>query len=262
MIRENGLYCLLGKAKVERSALVLQIANSICNNIPFLDLKANKTPVFYLSAEMNPCETISRIELMNCKLSSNNFFYTYPDENSTQLSIIKVEKEIMNFFEKHNGKLAFIDMFNGINFGYIYDLNNYQDMSQNIFPQIRNLCNKHNVSIILVHHLNRKSKSLGSTAVDTYVDGKIALRQDDNIKSTFYLKYESSDYPSKDYILKRDNHLILMIDEDKEDKLNENLIQFLKYAIKKEEFTFKISETVSKLKLNITPPVLYLVNYL
>ena len=204
---------------------------------------------------MNPSETISRTELMNCKLNSDDFFYTYPEENATQLSILKVEKEIMNFSEKHNGKLVFIDMFNGINFGYNYDLNNYQDMSQNIFPQIWNLCNKYNVSIILVHHLNRKGKSLGSTAIDTCVDGKIALKQDENIKSTFYLKYESRDYPSKDYILKRDNHLILSIDEDTEEKLNDNLIQFLKYAINKQEFTFKISEMVSKLNLNITPPV-------
>ena len=232
MIRENGLYCLLGEAKVGKSAMALQIANSTCNGILFLNLKTNKTPVLYLSTEMNPSETITRIELMNCKLNSNDFFYTYPEENSTQLSIIKVEKEIMNFSEKHNGKLVFIDMFNGINFGYNYDLNNYQDMSQNIFPQIRNLCNKYNVSIILVHHLNRKGKSLGSTAIDTCIDGKIALKQDDNIKSTFYLKYESRDYPSKDYILKRDNHLVLVIDEDTEDKLNDNLIQFLKYGFR------------------------------
>ena len=33
------------------------------------------------------------------------------------------------------------------------------------------------------------------------------------------------------------------------------MIQFLKYAINKQEFTFKISEMVSKLNLNITPPV-------
>lgn len=103
--------------------------------------------------------------------------------------------------------------------------------------------------------MNRKGKSLGSTAIDTCVDGKIALKQDENIKSTFYLKYESRDYPSKDYILKRDNHLILSIDEDTEEKLNDNLIQFLKYAINKQEFTFKISEMVSKLNLNITPPM-------
>ena len=45
MIRENGLYCLLGEAKVGKSAMALQIANSTCNGISFLDLKTNKTPV-------------------------------------------------------------------------------------------------------------------------------------------------------------------------------------------------------------------------
>lgn len=54
MIRENGLYCLLGEAKVGKSALALQIANSVFNGIPFLNLKTNKIAVLYLSTEMNP----------------------------------------------------------------------------------------------------------------------------------------------------------------------------------------------------------------
>ena len=45
MIRENGLYCLLGEAKVGKSTLALQIANSVCNGIPFLNLNTNKTSV-------------------------------------------------------------------------------------------------------------------------------------------------------------------------------------------------------------------------
>lgn len=254
MIRENGLYCLLGEAKVGKSALALQITNSVANGFPFLNLNVNKTPVLYLSTEMNPTETISRINFMNCNLKENNFLYTFPDDNMTQISILKVEKEISIFSEKYNGKLVFIDMFNGINFGSYYDLNNYQDMSQNIFPQLRKLCNTYKVTIIIVHHLNRKGKSLGSTAIDTCIDGKLALKQDENIKSTFYLSYESRDYPRIDYVLKRNNNLILSVDNYTEDKLNENIMIFLRYAISKVEFTFTSSEMVSKLKLNITPP--------
>ena len=179
MIRENGLYCLLGEAKVGKSAIALQIANSVANGFPFLNLKTNKIPVLYLSTEMNPSETINRIKFMELNLSNKDFFYTFPEDNLTQISILKVEKEIAEFSEKYNGKLVFIDMFNGINFGNNYDLNNYQDMSQNIFPQLRKLCNNYNVAIIIVHHLNRKGKSLGSTAIDTCVDGKIALKQDE-----------------------------------------------------------------------------------
>ena len=256
MIRENGLYCLLGEAKVGKSAMALQITNSVANGIPFLDLKTNKSPVLYLSTEMNPNETISRIKLMNLNLSNEDFLYTYPEDNMTQLSILKVEKEIMNFHEKYNGKLVFIDMFNGINFGYNYDLNNYQDMSQNIFPKIREFCTKYEVTIILVHHLNRKGKSLGSTAIDTCVDGKIAIKQDENIKSTFYLKYESRDYPGQEYVLKRDDNLILSIDEITDDKLNENIMAFLRYAKGNNEFEFTMSDMISKLKLDIIPSTL------
>ena len=256
MIRENGLYCLLGEAKVGKSAMALQIANSVANGIPFLDLKTNKSPVLYLSTEMNPNETISRIKLMNLNLSNEDFLYTFPEDNMTQLSILKVEKEIMNFHEKYNGKLVFIDMFNGINFGYNYDLNNYQDMSQNIFPKIREFCTKYKVTIILVHHLNRKGKSLGSTAIDTCVDGKIAIKQDENIKSIFYLKYESRDYPGREYVLKRDDNLILSIDEITDDKLNENLMAFLRYAMGNNEFEFTMSDMINKLKLDIIPSTL------
>ena len=256
MIRENGLYCLLGEAKVGKSAMALQIANSVANGIPFLDLKTNKSPVLYLSTEMNPNETINRIKLMNLHLSNEDFLYTFPEDNMTQLSILKVEKEIMNFHEKYNGKLVFIDMFNGINFGYNYDLNNYQDMSQNIFPKIREFCTKYEVAIILVHHLNRKGKSLGSTAIDTCVDGKIAIKQDENIKSTFYLKYESRDYPGREYVLKRDDNLILSIDEITDDKLNENIMAFLRYAMGNNEFEFTMSDMINKLKLDIIPSTL------
>ena len=74
MIRENGLYCLLGEAKVGKSAMVLQIANSVAKGIPFLDLKTNKSPVLYLSTKMNPNETISRTGLMNLNLSNEDFY--------------------------------------------------------------------------------------------------------------------------------------------------------------------------------------------
>ena len=167
MIRENGLYCLLGEAKVGKSAMALQIANSVANGIPFLDLKTNKSPVLYLSTEMNPNETISRIKLMKLNLSNEDFLYTYPEDNMTQLSILKVEKEIMNFHEKYNGKLVFIDMFNGINFGYDYDLNNYQDMSQNIFPKMREDVNLPILSLIMDEQTGRAGYI---TRLEAFVD--------------------------------------------------------------------------------------------
>ncbi len=129
MIRKNALYCLLREGKVGKSAVDLQIANSVCNGIPFLNLKSNKTAILYLSTEMNPSETISRINFMKFNFKENDFLYTFPEDNMPQISILKVEKEISKFKEKYNGKLVLIDMLKEINFGSYYDLNNYQDMS-------------------------------------------------------------------------------------------------------------------------------------
>ena len=255
MIREKGLYCLLGEAKVGKSALALQIANSIINSKLFLDKDTNKTPILYISTEMTPIEIIERTKFMNFNLEEN-FLYTSSEEGTSQISIYKIRNEIDNFKKLYNGKLVFIDMFNGINFGLNYDLNNYQDMSQSVFPQLRKLCNDFDVTIIFIHHLNRRGKSLGSTAIDTCVDGKISLKKDENLLDTFYLSYESRDFPSLNYTLKRDNNLNLFISNEDDETLDPNLIQFLKYAIRQKEFTYKASDMVSKLNLFITPPVL------
>ena len=41
-----------------------------------------------------------------------------------------------------------------------YDLNNYQDMGQYVIPKFRELCKKYNLTILLIHHLNKNNKSL------------------------------------------------------------------------------------------------------
>ena len=63
-----------------------------------------------------------------------------------------------------------------------YDLNNYQDMGQYVIPKFRELCKKYNLTILLIHHLNKNNKSLGSTAIDGSVDGIITLKVNQNLK--------------------------------------------------------------------------------
>ena len=63
-----------------------------------------------------------------------------------------------------------------------YDLNNYQDIGQYVIPKFRELYKKYNFTILLIHHLNKNNKSLGSTAIDGSVDGIITLKVDQNLK--------------------------------------------------------------------------------
>lgn len=136
-----------------------------------------------------------------------------------------------------------------------YDLNNYQDMGQYVIPKFRELCKKYNFTILLIHHLNKNNKSLGSTAIDGSVDGIITLKLDQNLKNKILFSYESRDYESIEFVLKRNENLIFEKSETDSNDLNPNLLVFLNYAIRQKEFSFTISEITGKLNLQIVPSV-------
>ena len=111
------------------------------------------------------------------------------------------------------------------------------------------------ITILLIHHLNKNNKSLGSTAIDGSVDGIITLKQDQNLKSKILFSYESRDFESFDFAIKRNNNLVFERSEIDSNDLNPNLLIFLNYAIKQKEFSFKSSDIVGELKLPILPSV-------
>ena len=94
-----------------------------------------------------------------------------------------LQLEFQEFSNDLKGRFVIIDMFSGIDMNNGYDLNNYQDMGQYVIPKFRELCKKYNFTILLIHHLNKNNKSLGSTAIDGSVDGIITLKLDQNLKN-------------------------------------------------------------------------------
>lgn len=252
LLKENGLYCLVARPKIGKSFFVLQLANAIANGSPFLNFETKRTPVLYISTEVNASSLYNRIQLMNCNFDDSNFFFISQEENPNLLNLINLESEFQDFKTKYNGKLVIIDMLYGIDVGINYDINNYQDMGQKVFPKLRELCNKYLLTILFVHHLNKSGTSLGSTAIDTSVDGKFTLKQNEEVKTTFYLNYQSRDFEGKDITLSRDEHMNLSIDEESIETLNPHLMMFLNYAITKKEFSFTMSEVTSKLNMLIT----------
>ena len=166
-----------------------------------------------------------------------------------------LQLEFQEFANDLNGRFVIIDMFSGIDMNNGYDLNNYQDMGQYVIPKFRELCKKYNFTILLIHHLNKNNKSLGSTAIDGSVDGIITLKLDQNLKNKILFVYESRDYESQDFVLKRNENLIFERSEIDSNDLNPNLLIFLNYAIKQKEFSFTISDITSKLNLQIVPSV-------
>ena len=100
LIRENGLYALLGSAKVGKSSFALQLANAVCDGLNFLNLKTKKHPVLYLSTEMTSSDTISRIDLMDLNLNDNSFQFDF----SNRMNIYLINDLVRQFVQKYNGK--------------------------------------------------------------------------------------------------------------------------------------------------------------
>ena len=101
LIKSNGLYVLVAKPKVGKSLLALQIANSISNGIPFLDMITSKQPVFYISTELNEKQSISS---SHQDLIRKGFIYHNIDFNfvkmNENLSKIFIQLKYMKQLEK------------------------------------------------------------------------------------------------------------------------------------------------------------------
>ena len=79
-------------------------------------------------------------------------------------------------------------MLKDVSFDIEYDINNYQDISQKVLPQLRSYCDKYNVAFLVTHHLNKNGKTLGSVALDATVDGIITLIENKTNKK--YVKFK------------------------------------------------------------------------
>lgn len=254
LMKSNGLYCLVARPKVGKSLLALQLAHAIATGTIFLGFKVNPSPVLYISTEMDSSQIADRIKKMNLEFN-NNFYLIEQELDKKKLNLDDLEEKICEFANINQGKFVIIDMFNGVYINDKFDLYNYQDMAQMVLPKYRKLCSKYGITILLLHHLNKTNTTLGSTAIDGAVDGIMSLKLDNNLKDKIYFNYQSRDYESRDFILKRKENLIFEVVNEEIEELSNELKIFLNYAIKKKEFSFTISEITSTLGLMIQPSV-------
>jgi len=254
-MKSSGIYCLVARPKVGKSLFGLQLADSIANGTTFLGFKTKPSPVLYISTEMSSMQICERIEKMNLNFNDNNFFIEDQASNDRKLNHMDLQLVFQDFAFNYNGKFIIVDMFTGVDVNNGYDLNNYQDINQYVFPKYRELCNKYDFTILLIHHLNKNNTSLGSTAIDGAVDGIITLKKDDNYPNKLFFKYDSRDFPEMELVLKRNNNLIYEISEIEKTDLPSEIKIFLNYSIKKKEYDFTTSDIVSNLNLMIKPSV-------
>ena len=165
-----------------------------------------------------------------------------------------MELDIKTFAEEYNGKLIILDMLKDIDFGVQYDINNYQDVSQQVFPKLRTYCDKYNVTFLVTHHLNKLGKTLGSVAFDATVDGRITLIENKESKKYVKLQTINRDFPELDIQLKKtDNLNFKKINSIEEDELSYELTSFIKYVASQKEIDFTCTDIVLKANIPMSP---------
>lgn len=253
IMKSNGLYCLVSNAKVGKSMFALQLSHAIATGQQFLGHKTMPSPVLYISTESDSGQIQERIEVLGLNFPLQTFFII--DRNGKgEVSIFDFEVDLAEFSSSKNGKIVIIDMLKDTNLGVDYDINSYQDVGQKLLPKLRSICEKYNVTILFTHHLNKQGKTLGSTAFDAVVDGKLTLIESKNDKSLIRLNIINRDFSELDIQLKKSpNQLFNVIDNIEDEYIDNNLILFIKYAVDKEDFDFTCNEIINKANLLLTP---------
>lgn len=251
IMKSNGLYCLVAEPKVGKSFLALQIANSLTNNKEFLGFKVNPTPVLYISTELSSLQLKERLNITGYEFSHNSFFFLEKDSEHRLCLTDDLQLELKEFSEKYNGKFVIVDIMCGIDYGYELDINNYSDVMKKMFDKYRELSKKYNLTFLLVHHLNKEGKTLGSTGIDGNMNGILTLIN--NKDNTYTLKIVNRDFEEQSLNLIKNDKLIFEVMKEDNTELDFNLSAFMRYVIKKKEIIFTPAEIVAELNLLITP---------
>lgn len=254
LMRSKGVYLLVSKPKVGKSMLALQLSYCLTNGLPFLGHKVIPSPVLYISTESDFGQLQDRYKTMDLTQKKDSLFIIDRDGKPT-ISIFDHEWEIVDFADdKLSNKFVIIDMLKDMELGISYDINDFQDVAQKLMPKLRELCDKYNLTILFTHHLNKRNETLGSTAFDACIDGKITLFESKNNHNHLIMKVINRDFPGFDIDLKRNENQTFKISNPVEDdELDENLILFIKYASYKKDFEFTATEIINDARLKTTP---------
>ena len=120
-----------------------------------------------------------------------------------------------------------------------------------MFDKYRELSKKYNLTFLLVHHLNKEGKTLGSTGIDENMNGILTLIN--NKDNTYTLKIINRDFEGQNLNLIKNDKLVFEIMNENNTELDFNLSAFMRYVIKKKEIIFTPAEMVVELNLIITP---------
>lgn len=241
VIPSSGIHLLSGEVSSGKTMFAVNLCKAIEDGETFLGLKTKKAKILYISTEMNSADmkqrfksseikNISNITLdCNNEIDSSNLIYKVKDYDFIIFDIIA------QYVNKKN-----------------IDNNSYLDV-YNIFDEIRENENLKNKSWLLLTHLNKKGKTMGTTAFEAAADTRIVLTSpngnyDDKRKLYIYGKQVKKQEIYFQFNFPKMSKIEGIIDSTSEEN-NAILAYIISYVIKNKKIDAPASEIIRKLKL-------------
>ena len=249
----NGVYLLVSHPKVGKSMFAQQLAFSLTTGEDFLEFKVKPSHVLYVTTEGDLNQLGTRYNLMNLHPVIDKLHIIDRDD-TPDFYIRDIKNEIHGLTYDKKPLFVIIDMLKDIKFDTNYDINNYQEINDVVFRNLKELCRDYNLTILVTHHLNKRDDTMGSVGLNADVDGIIKLKESRNDFNKLTLDYKSRDFSRLELNLKRnDNQTFSIVNENTDDEIDYNLLLFMKYAISKKDFDYTVTKVLQDTKIMLSP---------
>lgn len=235
----QGLSILAAPPKAKKSWFALDLCLSVSKGLPFLGFETKKSGCLYLALEDGEKRLKERIEkLLNNAIAPSNFNFT---TEIPGLSSGLIDYLDLYIIEHPDTKLIIIDTLQKVRENAYGSQNvyagDYKDMSA-----IKNLADKYNLCILLIHHL-RKSRDdsdsfnmiSGSTAIPGAVDTAYVFTKNKREDIETKWSITGRDIIENDYIISFNNTTCKweFIGNKEELEENQRVIDYLRDPIVK-----------------------------
>lgn len=185
MFKEGSVNILVGQQSRGKSMLALGLIKEMLKargGQTFLDRGVRPCRILYISTEMPEDSIISRLGELGVdgrmKGVNNRFFVYY----NPILTLDNIKDEI----SECNPDLVVVDILGGLVIGEGFEMNSY-DAFNTIIPRLKQL----NKAFLLIHHMNKQNKAMGSIGALSAMDTRFEMLEtdrdiDENYDVTIY----------------------------------------------------------------------------
>lgn len=244
-----GITILVGKPKSGKSLLALQLSNAIANGLNVFGCKSKKSTVLYISTELRKEDIKERLFKSGALINDDLRF-----ANAHRLDFEELENCLLKNKKKMHDFVV-IDILEKL---IAFDSINDYKAIYSLLDKFAYYYTNYNISFLLVHHLNKSEKTLGSTGFEAACDTILTLLIDKETNCG-KLKVITRKCTDEIYNLQfRKEQLIFELMKEKREieKIDMAIALIIKFIISTKEFKGNLQDLAVQsnvISLNLNP---------